>query len=138
MDSFLIRSVAGEGALEFFERTPADPRLPIERFKVRLADHDLSAVGRVYAGHADTHPASLFARMAAHWRGWQGEFAWESLEGELGLHCAQDRTGHVSIRVALRSGATEGDWTVRATVMAEAGQLEDLARRAALFFGRSG
>jgi hypothetical protein len=29
------------------------------------------------------------------------------------------------------------DWRVVATVMAEAGQLEDIARRAAVFFGRA-
>src|SRR5262245_31917142 len=113
MDTFLIRSATGSGSLEFFERTPADPRLPIERFKVWLIEQDLSAVGRVYAGPGDAHPAALFARMAADWRGWPGEFRWESLEGELGLCCAQDRTGHVSIRVALRSGPTEGDWALQ-------------------------
>src|SRR5437867_3015403 len=103
MDTFPIRSASGAGSLEFFERTPADTTLPIERFEVRLTDLDLSAVGRVYAGYTKSHPAALFAQMAASWRGWQGEFAWDSLEGELELRCAQDRTGHVSIRVALRS-----------------------------------
>src|SRR4051812_45017162 len=102
MESFLLRSASGAGSLEFFERTPVDPVLPIERFKVRLVDDDLSAVGRVYAGDPDAHPAPLFARMAARWRGWPGELAWESPGGELGLRCAQDRTGHVFIRVELR------------------------------------
>jgi hypothetical protein len=138
MDSFLIRSASGAGSLEFFERTPANPRLPIERFKVRLVDEDLAAVGRVYAGYPDAHPAPLFAQMAVSWRGWPGEFTWESLEGELGLRCAQDRAGHVSIRVELCSGPSEGDWTVHATIMAEAGQLEGLAHGAAIFFGQPG
>ena len=57
---------------------------------------------------------------------------------ELVLSCTQDRTGHVSMGVELRSGPTPGDWVVRSTVMAEAGQLEEIARRAALFFGQSG
>src|SRR4051794_8740100 len=108
MESFLIRSASGGGSLEFFERTPTDPSLPIERFKVQLTDHDLSAVGRVYAGDPDMHPAPLFARMAANWRGWPGELTWASPEGELSLRCAQDRTGHVFVRVELRSGASEG------------------------------
>jgi hypothetical protein len=75
--------------------------------------------------------------MAASWRGWQGEFRWEAPEGELALGCVQDRAGHVFLRVELRSGPTEGDWAVQATIMTEAGQLEELARQAALFFGPS-
>jgi hypothetical protein len=136
MKSFVIQNTAGSGALEFFERTPVDTRLPIERFKVRLTSLDLSAVARVYTGADGGHPAAMFAQMAAHWRGWQGEFAWESLDGELALRCALDRTGHVAIGVVLRSGPSKADWMVEATVVAEAGQLEEIAQEAARFFGQ--
>jgi hypothetical protein len=140
MESLLIRSASGEGALEFFERTPDDPSRPIERFKVRLTDRELTAVGGVYfcGGEFESHPAPLFARMSARWRGGPDEFVWQALEGELTLRCTQDRVGHVMIRVELRSGPTEGDWAVQATVMAEAGQLQELARQADQFFGRAG
>ena len=136
MDTFAIRDANGAGALEFFERTPSDSHAPIERFKVRLTGPDLSAVTRVYADDEDRHPAPLFAKMSAHWRGWEGAFDWESPEGELSLRCEQDRAGHVSLRVGLRSGPGEADWALETTVMAEAGQLEEIARQAALFFGR--
>jgi len=135
MDSLLIRGVSQGSSLEFFERTPVDPRLPIERFKVRLTDQDLSAVGRIYTRFTETHPAPLFAQMAASWKGWQDTFTWESQDGELVLRCRQDRNGRVFIRAELRSGPTDGDWTVTTTVQAEAGQLEELARGAAMFFG---
>ena len=138
MDSFLIRSASGTGAVEFFERTPADSRLRIERYQVRITDQDLSAVGRVYAAEFDTTPAPLFAQMAASWRGWHGELIWEALDGELSLRCTQDRTGHVSIRVVLRAGPSERDWRVETTIMTEAGLLDELARGAESFFGRSG
>jgi hypothetical protein len=138
MDAFFIPSALGTESLEFYERTPTDRQRPLERFKVVVTDHDLSAEARVYAGHADTNPAPLFAQMAANWRGWQGEIAWDSMEGELSLRSAQDKTGHVTIRVALRSGPLPSNWTVNATIMAEAGQLEQLALDAELFFGRSG
>jgi hypothetical protein len=138
VDTFLIQGASGAGSLEFFERTPADPRLPVERFKVRLTHQDLSATGRVYTGHTRAHPAPLFAQMAANWKGWQGTILWESPEGDLRLLCGRDRAGHISIRVELRSGPSEHDWAVQATVMAEAGQLEDLSHEAALFFGQSG
>jgi hypothetical protein len=137
MESFLLTSASGAGSLEFFERTPGAPRLPIERFKVRLFDDELSAVARVYTDSATTHLAALFAQMAASWKGWQGDFVWESPEGEMILRCSHDRAGHVALRVALLSGLTEGDWSIQATVMAEAGQLEDLASQAAAFFGPS-
>jgi hypothetical protein len=138
LKSFVIQNTAGSGTLEFFERTPVDTRLPIERFKVRLTGLDLSAVARVYTGADGGHPAAMFAQMAAHWRGWQGEFAWESPEGELALRCARDRTGHVAIGVVLRSGPSRADWMVEATVVAEAGQLEEIALEAARFFGQPG
>lgn len=138
MNSFLIQGARAASSLEFFERTPVDPGLPIERFKARLADQDFSAVGRIYIGSTETHPADLFARMAANWKGWPDSFMWESEDGGLALHAPRDRNGHVSIRAELRSGPTNADWTAIATVQAEAGQLEELARGAVLFFGPSG
>ncbi len=136
MSEFVVPCASGEGALTFFERTPTDRNLPLERFKVRLERRDLSAVVRVYAGENADHPAALFSRMSAHWRGWPEALTWTSLEHELGLSCTQDRAGHVAIGVTIRSGPTETDWSVWATVMSEAGQLESLAHEAARFFGR--
>ncbi|MFO0952337.1 MAG: DUF6228 family protein [Isosphaeraceae bacterium] len=134
MDSFTIGGTSDGGFLEFFERTPADRTRPLERFKASVGGLDLTAVARVYS---TTHPAALFEKMSAHWRGWEGEFAWESPEGDLRLLCTQDRGGHVSLRVALRSGPGVADWAVQATVQTEAGQLESLAQKANQFFGRS-
>jgi hypothetical protein len=135
VSTFHIPSAAGAGSLEFFERTPADTRRPVERFKVRLTDQELSAIGRVYASGSERSPAPLFARMAVNWNGWQGEVSWAALAGELSLRCTQDRAGHVTIRVELRSGPGENDWSVRSTIMTEAGQLDEIARQAELFFG---
>lgn len=136
MDEFLIPSAAGGGGLLFYDRSPPDPAQPIGGFCVRVTDHNLSAIGQVYAGYAPSHPAGLFADMAAQWSGWPDALTWDSLEGELSLSCTHDRLGHVAIRVELRSGHMDDDWRVKATVLAEAGQLEAIARRAAAFFGR--
>ncbi len=103
---------------------------------MRISDHNLFAAAQVYAGHAPSHPAGLFADMAARWSGWPDAPTWDSLEGELSLSCTQDRLGHVAIRVELRSGHMDDAWRVEATVMAEAGQLEAIGHRAASFFGR--
>jgi hypothetical protein len=136
LDELLIPSAAGSGGLLFYDRSPPDPAKAIDGFSVRVSDHNLSAVGRVYAGYASSHPASLFSDMACRWSGWAGELVWQSLEGELALRCSHDRLGHISIRVELRSGYMPDDWRVEASVMAEAGQLEEIARCAALFFGQ--
>ncbi len=136
MDEFLIPSTDGIGGLLFYDRSPPDPTQPIDSFWVRVSDHNLSAAGQVYAGYAPSHPARLFADMAARWSGWPDVLAWASLEGEVALGCSHDRLGHIAIRVVLRSGPMDNDWRVEATVMAEAGQLEAIARRAASFFGR--
>jgi hypothetical protein len=135
MRSFSINSSPGVGSIEFFERTPTDVRRPVERFKVRLTAQDLSAVARVYASGAEGSPVAAFARMAEQWRGWADEIAWNSSADELSIRCTRDRTGHVFIHVELRSGPTQNDWVVRATIVAEAGQLAEISRQAELFFG---
>ena len=122
----------------FFQRSPPDPTKPIDSFWVRVKDHNLSAEAQVYAGYAPSHPAPLFGDMAQQWVGWSGELVWESLEGELAIRCSRDRVGHIFIRVELRSGPMTDDWRVIATVLAEARQLETIARRAEMFFGLAG
>lgn len=135
MDEFLIPSTTGSGGLAFSNREPADHTDPIAKFFVRVTERDLSAAAEVYDGFVP-HPGSLFTEMASQWSGWSGELVWESFENELILRCTHDRLGHVSIRVELRSGPTNEDWRVEATVAVEAGQLESIARRAESFFGR--
>jgi hypothetical protein len=138
MDEFLIPSANGSGGLLFFDRTPFETDRPILHCMVRVTDHNLSATAVVWVGADSTDPATLFDEMARKWSGWPDELCWHSPEKELVLRCCHDRKGHVSIDVQLRSGHYEHDWEVNATVMAEAGQLDDIARRARAFFGRGG
>lgn len=79
--------------------------------------------------------SELFRGLSKHWRGWAGERAEESLERHLRLACTADRTGHVTIRVTLRSMVLEDDWRVEADLHLEAGQLDRLADAAAEYFG---
>ena len=135
MNDFFIPSAAGSGGLFFYARSPDDLTKPIESFWIRVTDHNLSAVGQVYATYASSHPASLFAEMAKQWAGWSDELIWKSLDGELTLRCSHDRRGHISIQIELSSAPMPYDWRVVVTVMAEAGQLENIARHAAKFVG---
>ncbi len=79
--------------------------------------------------------SELFRGLANAWRGWSDEKANESLEGHLRLACTADRTGHVTIRVRLRSMAIGDDWRVEADLHIEAGQLQGLADAAVEYFG---
>lgn len=137
MDEFMIPSASGEGGLLFYGRLPTDKTQPIQSFWLRITDHNLSATGQVYAGYCSSHPVPLFEEMARQWSGWPGKLSWASLEGELEIYGSHDRLGHITIRIELCSSTLSDNWIVAATVMAEAGQLEDIARRAALFFGRA-
>ena len=133
MDEFIISYVGTE--LVFFERIPPDRAKPLEYYSLRILQTDLTAQSRVYGGYCSSHPTQLFADMARQWDGWKGELVWTSLESELTLRCSHDGLGHISIRAELRSGPMSDDWRVIATAFADAGQLEGIARRAAIFFG---
>ena len=132
MESFRISGSGGYN-LEFFDRSPEDPEIPVDQFWVRLTGPNLSAAIAVDTGYEPRDPTPLFAEMAVRWRGWPGELVWGSLEDEITLRCTQDRSGHVTIAVELRSGWP--GWSLSATVETEAGQLERIARDSARFFG---
>jgi len=72
--------------------------------------------------------ASFFSDLAAHWQGWSGKKEWGSLEGELSFTATSDSTGHTSLVVRLRSGPYPYDWTLTATLLIDAGQLEPIAK----------
>ena len=136
MGSFLIKSVSGGGSLEFHDCRVSDDEYRFFDYGVKLVNANLSAMIEVRHDLGD--PAAVFRQVAERWKGWEGELVWGSLEGELTLRFAQDRAGHVTIGVGLRSRPHECDWSIQATIIAEAGQLEDLARRAKAFFGGLG
>jgi hypothetical protein len=135
MEQCLITGSSGS-SIEFLDRTPTNATAPIERFRVRVKDENLAAEVFVYAGEYGGHPAKFFEEMAESWQGWTGERKWGSLEDEIGLRATRDPAGHIYLRVELRSDVGgESGWNVAATITIEAGQLEEIARQATLFFG---
>lgn len=134
MDEFVFSHSGTD--LVFFDREPPDRAEPLDYFSVRFSEPNLSARCRVY-GYYSSGLTQLFADMARQWAGWQGELDWSSLEGELTLRCSHDGLGHISIRADLRSGPMPDDWRVQAKVMADSGQLDGIAKRAAIFFSES-
>jgi hypothetical protein len=76
----------------------------------------------------------FFQSLANSWRGWEGEKKWASLEEELKLSASIDHTGHVKLRIQLKSGHYAYDWRLETAVQLEAGQLEALAQEMTQFF----
>jgi hypothetical protein len=101
---------------------------------VQLSGGGVEASERVW-DHMPQNWSRFFQAMAESWRGWDGERVIESLEGQLRLSCTTDRLGHVAVRVHLRGDMGGSDWRAEDTVYVEAGQLEDIARRAQQYFG---
>ena len=131
VDEVTIKSSRSAGELKFSEPKPPGRSRVVEYCRVSLKDRDIAASSaRVY------DPAGvvmLFDDMAAHWRGWEGEKQWSSVEDHLALSCTSDGLGHVAMDVTLKSGPYDDDWGVRAIIHVEAGQLEELAANVRLF-----
>jgi hypothetical protein len=129
----IIKSLSGFVELQFSEPEGLRQRAGKEYYRVTIRGHDLLASLKVYAFEPHVGLAEFFEELALHWRGWKGEKKWSSLEGELSLICTSDGFGHVAIEVVLNSRAG-GGWSVRGTLHAEAGQLEQIASDVKKFF----
>ena len=133
--SFVIESVHGGTRLEFRGRVPRGLD-PYDTFDVQVRLHGGGVeAGDAVVDHNAREWTSFFEHLANDWRGWEGSRVIESLEHQLRLSCTSDPAGHVEIRVELRGDRSGADWRAADTVYLEAGQLEDLARRAKAYFG---
>ena len=47
-------------------------------------------------------PIKFFQELAVSWRGWDGVKTWEDLEHRVGLPETCDKTGHITLMVAMR------------------------------------
>ncbi len=100
-------------------------------FIAELTHQGLSATIRVdsYLSHG---LGEYFSEIATNWKGWSGERAWSSLEGELKLRATSDRTGHVYLSAVLRC-ESPAKWQLEAELTLEAGQLDRLANTVLAF-----
>ncbi|MFZ0043670.1 MAG: DUF6228 family protein [Solirubrobacteraceae bacterium] len=88
-------------------------------------DIDLDAIR-----HSVEPIGEFFLRLAADWRGWQGERRWG--DDPLMLSATHDGLGHVAITVQLVTNIySEPVWEARASIQLEAGRLDHAARDAA-------
>jgi hypothetical protein len=132
-DSVTIRSSRSAGKLKFTDAQPPSLRYPVEYLRVSVEDRDIAASSsRVYI-HEPHDLAAFFDELVAHWKGWEGEKHWDSVEGDFALSCVADGLGHVALQVTLKSGLYEDDWCVKAVIQVDAGQLKDVAAKVKAF-----
>jgi hypothetical protein len=126
MSEFVVRSAREGGRLEVH-------RSGRDRWRVSISLPHLTASADVdaFAYDGEHTLERLFRRMADDWRGWEGERTWSSPEGDLDLSATHDGLGHVALEIRLRSGLHAEDWLVRGTIWLDAGQLNEVARKAA-------
>lgn len=139
MGEFIIKGSTDGSVIEFSDRLPEDPNVPIDSFAVRVSRCDLFAATRVWAHDI---PVNWFKQIAADWKGWEGGRKWRSLDGELELS-AKNSHGHVSFLVQIHPMEYDNDWRiytwcVDAIVRVDAGQLDGFAKHAERFFGKEG
>lgn len=125
---FQIKSTETDSMLEFFD-------LSGDYFKVSVRSTTHSAVLEVYAYTDPKGIARLFQEAAKEWRGWNESKYWESLEGEFRIELKTDRTGHITINVDINHNCGNPEpWRLKSCIMIEAGQLENISKRATEFF----
>ncbi|WP_445145070.1 DUF6228 family protein [Dyella sp. Tek66A03] len=136
MPDFLIKDVNSSTTLRFEGEIPTDlTGYDGCTFSVSASSHELSAVTKVYDIRPDQWTA-FFKDLAVHWRGWQGVKDHESLEGHFRLEAnTADSLGHIRLRFRLRGVDVPNLWVAEASLIIEAGQLDDLAKRAEAYFG---
>jgi len=123
MESVIIRS--SRDGTELTLSTEGFPAS--EKLEVSLVGPSCSArlaTSTYYSGS----PALLFRKMAASWRGWEGELCWSTLEGEFKMTATADRLGHILLLAELHSDAYPREWELKARLDLEAGALEQLCR----------
>jgi hypothetical protein len=76
----------------------------------------------------------FFQALSDSWAGWQGPKHWAALEGEYSLTATTDLTGHVTLTVELNPHGPVPGFCATCMLALEAGQLEQLLRRAKQFF----
>ena len=138
MGALVIGSTSTRKWIEFSDAEPKGVGTPVDTYVFTVQLDNL----RASTGPLDTHNdfakdgrrlARLFDEMAREWRGWKGEKAWRSTDGEVSLTFTHDRVGYVQVLVRVRD-APMANWEVTGKVPIELGSLENLAKDVAAYF----
>jgi hypothetical protein len=123
-----------DGVRIVFEDPCRDAKGWLESFRVSLASPGFSATARIENPPYGRPPSDLFEDLAQNWKGWAGEKKWRSMEDELTLIAVRDSVGHIFLTAKIHSNEIPAVWSAKATVMIDAGQLEQISRTFLRFF----
>lgn len=125
-EPFRLRTSDG---CEWIMHPPADP---YGDGYVRTAGVEIRADGvtacttaTLGAGPGGTGLAGFLARLAADWRGWDGERRWQALEREMEIEAWHDGRAHVMLAVTVRRPErtyADDAWSARVVFTVEAGE----------------
>jgi hypothetical protein len=129
MESSAIIESARNGATLKFSNRESD------YFHITLAGTKLQGSISVYSYEPrGTDVVGFFRDLASHWDGWTGKKEWSSLEGEFQLSASMDSTGHVNLDIEMRSGHDDYAWSIKTTLLIEAGHLSQISSDIGRFF----
>jgi hypothetical protein len=127
MEELIIRSSHSVGTITFSERQEGYFRVSFEspaiRFSKTIYDHTDHGV-----------LVRIFEQMAAEWQGWEGKKEWGSLESDMALRCLHDGLGHIDLELELAERSSDENWSAKAHLIVDAGQLEMIAYHLRQFF----
>ena len=76
----------------------------------------------------------LFEFMAEEWKGWQGEKAWWSIEGEFGVSATCDSLGHIMLSLSFKEYDGPELWESKVNIGIDSGQLDSVEKKVKEFF----
>ena len=133
MTDELVLSREGR-SITFGERT-YDPGGRLQVYQVSLAANGMRAALSAWHCNWAPSPAQYFGKLADQWRGWDGVETWNDPEGEWSMSATADALGHVRLDVEIAPEPGLWPWRAMLSVALDAGQLEELRRGSAAFFG---
>jgi len=132
MDEFVIGSEK-EVTLTFHSRQFRHDGW-LDAYSITAAARDFEAVIHAENPPYGTSPTNFFQELASNWAGWSGKKTWGSMEGEYNLAATTDLTGHITLVAELNPLGIPPCFSALLSLVLEAGQLDQIARRAKLFF----
>jgi Family of unknown function (DUF6228) len=127
MESVTIKSSSGGNTLRLSNPKPPGSRYPVESIWMELRGREIAASSSQIYLYQSHDLMEFFEDLARHWKGWEGEKRWCSIEKDFVLSATSDSVGHISLGVSLRSGPYDEDWTVETAITIDSGQLEKVA-----------
>jgi len=128
MSEFILESTVSSAKLTLTE-------IRGDYFKVIFEAPHLRAFRKVCSYTDNYGFVELLEKLALYTKPWEGTESWEGIEGDFKLSVSCDPLGHVTFDIRFQQYGCAEEWCAEVQIQSEFGQLENLAKRARLFFG---